>query len=134
MHAGNIKISKMNTNKGDNITAMMQLLLKLDKKLDEQKIDSDVQYTNLMNKFDVRLDNFDKILNEQKNEIKNSFEVNCDELKNEIKRQYFMLDKRIDEMHTHFDKLTEQTVTLVCLLYTSNVSMTNDNCRTFKQN
>ena len=73
---------------------MMQLLLKLDKKLDEQKIDSNVKYTNLNDKFEEQ-------------------SVMFDEIKDEIKSRNSHFDKRIDKMHAHFDKLTQQTVMLV---------------------
>ena len=79
-------ISTQDENKPDETAALMQLLLtKFDNfniKLDEQKSDFNVKYTNLNDKFD----NFDKQFNEQKTEIRNSFDVNFDELKTEIKR------------------------------------------------
>ena len=96
-------ISTQDVSKPDGTAAMMQLLLN---KFDEQSVKFDEKFTNLNDKFDkqsVRFDNFDKQFNEQKNEIKNSFEVNCDELKNEIKNRNTNLIKQCDIVISKLD-------------------------------
>ena len=63
------------------------------KKLDEQKSDSNIKYTNLNNKFD-----------EQRNEIRNSFDIKCNELKNEIKIRNDNLIRQCDKVIKKLDE------------------------------
>ena len=104
-------ISTMSDNKPDGTAEMMKILLNkfdsFDKKLDEQKNDTDVKFTHLNDKFD-------------------SFEIKFSELKNEIKGQNFHLEERIDTIETRCDNIQKTTLAIVddkfnstCLLYTS---------------
>ena len=95
-------ISTRSENKPDDTAALMQLLLhkfdeqsvkfdKLDKKLDEQKSDSNIKYTNLNDKFEEQ-------------------SVKFDEIKNEIKIRNDNLNKQCDKAvsYTHLDVYKRQ--------------------------
>ena len=83
-------ISTSLDSKPDENSAMIQLLLKLDKKLDEQKSDSDIKFTHLNDKFD-------------------SFKSGFNELKNEIKMGHDKLIKKCDPVsYTHLDVYKRQ--------------------------
>ena len=72
--------------KSDSTAAMMQLLLS---KFDEQS---------------VKFDNFDKKLDEQKNEIRDSFDKQFNELKNEIQLGHDNLIKKVDKVIIKWDE------------------------------
>ena len=74
----------MSDSKPDETNAMMQLLLKLDKKLDKQ--------------------------NNEIKEIQSSFKINFNELKNEIKIGHDNLVKKVDKVITKLDENLNQLV------------------------
>ena len=96
----------------DEINAMMQLLLKLDKKLDEQKSDPNIKYTNLNDKFD-----------EQKNEIRNSLDIKFNEIKDEIKNRNTNLIRQCDIV---ISKLDEQLIQIENQKVSSSENMTKN--------
>ena len=89
-------MSASSEGKPDETSAMVQLLLKLDKKLDEQKSNSNIKYTNLNDKFD-KFDSFDIKFNELKNEIKNGNDnliKQCDKLIKKLDENLIQLENQ----------------------------------------